>query len=116
MPKQSVTRRKVEHHETLLCQCGCGQYFDAQYTTRRPRYVNQKHKNKANNVTRIKTRKARIKELFRIRKRAKAEARQYIGEQKAAGKWPDLSDRAFDASMLRVLTVRFEQAMKRGGK
>lgn len=112
--KKAITRKRNEHHETVLCQCGCGQYFEAIYTTRRPRYINAKHKAKANAPTRISKREARTKELMRIRKQARRLALDHI-KKFPLSSIPELdADSAFKKMYVSALTLRFERAMRKG--
>lgn len=108
---KKVTRKRNEHHEAVLCQCGCGQYFDATYTTRKPRYADKKHKAKANAPARIKKREARIKQLWAVRKKAKAMAREVINEAVKRGDPVMAGDKAFRAKMLNLLAQKFERKM-----
>lgn len=113
---EAKTRKRNEHHETVLCQCGCGQYFDAIYTTRKPKYADKSHKAKANKPTRIKKREARIKQLWRLRKQAAAEARNHVRELLV--NMPDFfnGDKAFKAEYTRLTARRIERALREVGK
>jgi hypothetical protein len=43
----TVMTKKKELVHIGVCQCGCGAMFLANYTTRKPKYVNRKHRDRA---------------------------------------------------------------------
>lgn len=65
----------------IVCECGCGQTGEVTYSTRKPRFINDQHKNKFDYARRVARREARMKELL-----GKQRARR-LGEEK--GKKPD---------------------------
>jgi hypothetical protein len=40
-------KKPVRKWGVFRCQCGCGEYFEAQYTTRKPWYKNEAHRMRA---------------------------------------------------------------------
>lgn len=92
MSTVKVTRNTYEHHESVLCQCGCKAYFDAMYHTRRPRYA-PGHKPLADRAKRAKRATARQKSMRELVRIARNDAKNMIREMKATNMFPGIKSK-----------------------
>ena len=112
--KKSVRTRKVnDHYETLLCQCGCGQYFTAIYHTRRPKYIDEKHKAVVNNAARATIRSLRVTAMWARRRQCIKEARTLIKRMKLEQAAFFDGDRRFEQRILMAVTERLMREKQR---
>lgn len=68
-----MKRNRQVKFGVFVCQCGCGQEFTAEYITRKPIYMDNKHRNKVLARNKAVAREKRHKELFAAYKQKRKE-------------------------------------------